>query len=333
MILLIPTALYSIYVGEAFMAAAKAQEAEISAAWDITGYLLHDYINAQDYESGPNGERSLYQDVTYQAELRMRQHLDRLDSYRYDDGGSGGQRLVVSRQQLTNVSCGPMDARGEFNGALLTFEGTAFGTRQYLHRGGYVRCSARVGFDPQFIPRTLREPYSSKVDLLRGSFAAAFEICGSGNSLRGCDGDRPGVLVLTNDWGLDSARENPVGSRTNVKYFNVGESVFNAIDPADPDDIQGGVGSDQVKEALQLFLDENGQDYGDTSKFKFGFYNPMDQEYDYPSNNHDGTSTVHMNPWDDGEGPYTSTRNVYDNARHPTNYLGHETATFIDTPQ
>jgi hypothetical protein len=321
MIMLVPLALYAIYAGESFLAATRAQEAEITASWDATAYRLHDYLEGQDYESGPDGEPSLYRDVTAAAARRVREELGQMDSY--EGPGAGGQRMVISQQRLQALNCEPVDARPLMGGALLTFQAMPQSTRQFLHRGGYIGCRAEVNFSPQFMPRRLREGYQSKVDLLSDVIANGFTVCGSGNSLWGCEGAvRPGIIVLTNDWGLENGRENPVGSRDNRKYFNVGEAVYN-LDPIEDSEhgIEGGLAGQQIREALEFLLDEEDKDYGDSSKFKFGFYNPLHWKHTYPGNNHGPRDYAHLTPWDDDEGGFVSGEDISQH-RHPHHYLG-----------
>jgi hypothetical protein len=337
MLLLIPTALYGIYAGEVFLAGTRAQEAEISAAWDVTAYLLHDYDNAQDYESGPNGEPSHYVSVTQNVANRVEAELSGLDSYR---GSGNGQQQVISQQRLRNVDCRPMDARYVLDGALLTFQAIPYQSRDFLHRGGYVACSARVSFLPQLMPRDMRVGYTSKEDLLAEQLAEGFTLCGSGKSLWGCEGERmlgltrehePGIIVLTNDWGLEDGRDNPVGTQANQKYYNVGEKIYKVKMWNDPTELAGGIGSQQVREAMKFMLDEADADWGQTSVFKLAYSNDMSKQVSYPANNHNGVEHAHMNPWDDGEGSYTSTRNVH-NSRNQNHYLGHRNPNFLDSP-
>ncbi|HYH95663.1 hypothetical protein [Hyalangium sp.] len=332
MLLLIPTALYAIYAGEAFLAGTRAQEAEISATWDITGFLLHDYDNGQDYEAGPDGDPSLYVDVTQRAANRIEASLSGMDSYR---GGGNGQQMVISRQRLDNVDCRPMDARYILNRALLTYQAIPYQTREYLHRGGYVVCSARVRFSPQLMPRDMRGGYTSKVNLLSDALANGFSVCGNGSTLWGCAGEHvPGIITLTNDWGLEDGRSNPVGTDNNPKYYKVGEKVFNLKwERAGENDIAGGIGSQQVTEAMRFMLDEVKGDWGRTSEYKLAFYNDMSRERDYPDNDHGGQAQAHVSPWDDGEGSFTSDRHVYSTARSQSYYLGHRSPNFLDSPK
>lgn len=331
MIVLVPTTLYAIYVGEAFLAGTRAQEAEMAASWDLTSHRLHDFLTAQDFETD-NGEESFYQETIDRVTARVTREMGGLNSYQAR--GSGGQNAVISHQELEWVKCRPMDARFIQGGALLTFQATPYPTREFLHRGGYVACQAKVRFDPQFVPKSLRDVYSSKENLLSGRLASGFPICGSGNTLWGCrENDntaRPGLVVLTNDWGLEDSIRNQVGTQENLKYWRVGEKVYQAKVEGQDSDLAGGLGHQQVKETLQLLLDEDDKDYGDTSTFKLGFYNPMSYAHRYPSNDHTGRDDAHLSPWDDGEGMYTSDRNVYENARSRHNYLGHPRSRFED---
>ncbi|MFL5347667.1 MAG: TadE/TadG family type IV pilus assembly protein [Hyalangium sp.] len=328
MILLIPTALYSIYVGEAFILGARAQEAEIAASWDITAYRLHDFINGFDFEADPEGGPSLYRDISSRAANRVRRQMAGLNSFY---GTGNGQHLVVSQQSLERVECAPRDARGLLGDSLLTFQATPVGTREYLHRGGYINCQAEVRFTPLYMPRDLRQGLHSKEDLLSNGLAAGFTLCGSGDTLRGCSGKYSGVMVLTNDWGLEDGTRSRVGQNDNQKYFNVGEKVYEAKYWADSSDIAGGIGTQQIKESLQFLLDEDNKDYGDTSKFKFGFYNPMSTVHQYPANDHSNPKdSAHLSGWNDREGPFDGTQNVHSGSRSNHNYLGHTNPRFLD---
>ena len=330
MILLVPVVLYSIYVGEAFILGARAQEAEISASWDVTAYLLHDFKNGYDFETDPEGGPSLYRDVASSVASRVKSRMAGLNSF--TELGNG-QRLVVSQQSLQRVTCEPRDARGLLGDSLLTFQATPVGTREFLHRGGYVNCQAEVGFVPLFMPRDLRSGFTSKTDLLSGSLANGFTMCGSGDTLRGCSGRYAGVMVLTNDWGLEDGKRNKVGEQNNERYFNVGEKVYNAKYWRDPSDIAGGIGTQQIKESLGLLLDDP-QDYGQTSKFKLGYYNPVDTVHQFPANDHGTTDgKAHLSGWDDREGTFDGTKNVHEGGtRSRHNYLGHPDARFLDQP-
>jgi hypothetical protein len=329
MVLLIPTALYAIYAGEAFLAGTRAQEAEISASWDVTGYLLHDFINGEDYESGPGGDPSLYEDITNAVQNRVKSELSGMDSYR---GSGSGQQQVISRQSIESVDCKPMDARPILNKALLTFQAIPYQSREFLHRGGYVVCNAKVRFSPQLMPRGMRVGYTSKKDLLSDELASGFTICGSGNSLWGCEAEHvPGIIVLTNDWGLEDGSSNDVGTKDNQKYFNVGEKIYKVKMWGDPTEVAGGIGTQQVREAMKFMLDEDNADWGQTSVFKLAYFNDMSRTNAYPANNHNGTAHAHINPWDDDEGPYPSTQNVH-NSRNRTHYLGHRNPNFLDSP-
>jgi hypothetical protein len=225
-----------------------------------------------------------------------------------------------------------MDARFILNKALLTFQATPYQSREFLHRGGYVVCSARVRFLPQLMPRDMRVGYTSKVDLLAESLAEGFTLCGNGNSFSGCAGEHvPGIIVLTNDWGLEDGSSNPVGTQANRKYYSVGEKIYKVKMWGDPTELAGGIGSQQVREAMKFMLDEPDADWGQTSVFKLAYFNDMSRAIHYPANNHNGQEHAHVNPWDDDEGPYPSTRNVH-NSRSQNHYLGHRNPHFLDSP-
>jgi hypothetical protein len=334
--LIVSALLIALYAGEAFLAGARAQEAEISAGWDVTAYNLHDYLNAQDYEGGP---QSLYNTVTHTVASRVKQELSGMNSYAAP-GTRVGRRFVLSEQSLERLDCGPFDARNLGQGigdALLTFDGLPHSAWTYLHRGGYVSCQARARFTSPYMPRSMREGYSNRVDLLSDALKNGFALCGLGKSLQGCQRGNEtltsGFVVLTNDWGLEDGRESPVGSNDNQKYFTVGQSVY-IIDKEKYGqglrEGEGGTGSQQVREMMGMLLDTEEGDYGQTSYFKFGFLNPSSQVRRMSVDEGGGQREAHLSPWDDGESRYftNATENISRNQRSRHHYLGHPDPSF-----
>jgi hypothetical protein len=335
--LLVSVLFIAIYAGEAFLAGSRAQEAEMSAGWDVTAYRLHDYIDAQDYEGGP---KSLYNTVTGAVARQVKRELSGMNSYGAP-GSRDGRRFVLSEQRMESVECTPFDARDLGAGvgnALLTFDGLPHSSWNYLHRGGYVVCQARARFTSPYMPRSYREGHADRQNLLSDALKNGFGICGLGRTLQGCEGTlgdkSAGFLVLTNDWGLEDGRESPVGTNRNKRYFNVGESVYVIDREADYHkglkDWEGGLGSQQVRETLTFLLDDDGADYGDTSRFKFGFLNPAEQARNIPVDTQGGQTEAHLTAWDDGESSIftNATENISRNQRSRHNYLGRKEPDF-----
>lgn len=338
--LIVSLLLITIYVGEAFLAGAKAQEAEISAGWDLTAYRMHDYSKdgTHDYEGGPT---SLYGRATTLVAGRVKRDLSGLNSY--VPGAREGQRFVLSEQRLEEdgLVCAPYNAENlgkEIGASLLTFDGLPHNAWKYLHRGGYVNCRAKVHFTSPYMPRELRDGYASRVNLLSNKVKNGFNLCGLGSTLQGCEGNlTSGFVVLTNDWGLEDGRENAVGTRDNARYFRVGESVFLMDEDYNKDKEghvvlrpgEGGIGGQQVREAMTFLLDTE-DDYGDTSLFKFGFLNSSNRQRSLPVDPRGGQTEAHLTPWDDGEERVftNATRNIALGQRRDHTYLGHPDARF-----
>lgn len=330
LLLLVPVLLYAIYAGEAFLAATRAQEAEITAGWDMTGYLMHDYRNGY---SGGGQDRQLA--VTRAVPLRVGAELAGMDSFRRtDDGAAAWRRMLLTEQRLADLRCELFDARNINDDQLLTFAAMPDGVMEYLHRGSYVSCRARVAFTSPYMPRRLRDGYTSKEDLLRQDIANGFSVCGLGQSLQGC-GLSPsrGFMVLTDDWALEDSRESPVANRENAvnqRYANVGNAIYQrAPEPfQDPEagKWEGGIGGQQVREVLDFLLDTE-RDVADTSDFKFGFRNPSSEYQAFEADSRAEMRRAHLTPWDDGEGDFAAGSDVASD-RHPRNYLGHPRADY-----
>ena len=330
LLLLVPVLLYAIFSGEAFLAGTRAQEAEITAGWDMTAYRMHDYIDGyrEDAETDVfrgDAASDTQRQVATAVPLRVRQSLGGMDSYRRDNTAPARRTLLVSEQQLEGLSCEPFNVQGR--DALLTFEGIPHGVREYLHRGSYMACRARVSVRPHHLPLRMREGYTAKEDLLYERIQSGFTMCGLGGSLRGCDENR-GFIVLTDDWGLEDPRQSPVASwrdALNQKYARVGNSIYHrAPDPVrDLHGLEGGAGAMKIRDAMNFLLDTE-DDYGDTSHFKFGFLTPYDELQRVPVEG-GGMDEGHLTPWDDGEGPFMSGAAARRNRYH---YLGHSAEDF-----
>ncbi|AGC47362.1 hypothetical protein MYSTI_06089 [Myxococcus stipitatus DSM 14675] len=339
LMLFVPVLLYSIYAGEAFLAATRAQEAELTAAWDVTAYLGHDYATRARAGDSLDPDRALEvrRQVASVTGPRVMKGLPALDSFLREGVAPPRRRMVVSEQELVDVRCEPVDARDYRDGALLTFEGMSSGVRAYLHRGGYTACRARVRFRSPFMPGGLREGFHAKVDLVPAALREGFWVCGMGRSLQGCgpagvgsaDTEDPGFVVLMDDWALEDARESPVSTASlarNQKYANVGERMYlhTPTELGDGSVREVALGTEQIREVL-LFLLDDARDFGDTTQFKFGFRNPSSQVQTFEQDPEGEPHPGHLTPWDDGEPGFAGGSDV---RRSPHHYLGHPDADF-----
>ncbi|NMO14184.1 hypothetical protein HPC49_19345 [Pyxidicoccus fallax] len=326
LLVLIPVLLYAIYAGELFLAGTRAQEAEITAGWDLTAYRMHDYLGGDTGGPGGEGEDSgaaTRRRVIQTVPPRLEQELKGLDSYHRNASTREGRRMLLSEQSLRRLGCQPFNVEGGDRYPLRTFEGIPNGVRHYLHRGSYMACRAEVGFRSPYMPGTMREGFMSRVDLLPERLRNGFTMCGVGRSLRGCDG--AGFLILTDDWGLEDSRESRVAAREeekNERYYRVGNSVYHRSpepveDPEQGGLLEGGWGARQVRTTMDFLLDTR-KDYGLTSDFKFGFTNPSSEATRFPVD--EGMDRGHLTPWDDGEGTFLGGEEVNRDAHH---FLGH----------
>ncbi|MFP2908710.1 hypothetical protein ACLESD_27405 [Pyxidicoccus sp. 3LFB2] len=331
LLILIPVVLYAIYAGELFLAATRAQEAEITAGWDMTAYRMHDYEFGYRRD-GPyvsDTAADTQRAVAEAVPRRVRADLGRMDSFQRANTETGGRRFLLTEQRLEQLGCEPFNVQQHY--PLLTFEGLPNGVREYLHRGSYMACRARVRFTSPYMPQRLREGTTSQVDLLHERLrndGRGFTLCGLGGSLRGCDEDR-GFIVLTDDWGLEDATESPVTTwwlADNFKYANVGSSVYHrAPEPVvDGHGFEGGTGAKAVRFTMDFLLD-NARDYAYTSDFKFGFRNPSSEMQTFEVEG-GAMDRAHLTPWDDDDMGFLGSQQVRRDRRH---YLGHSEADYV----
>ncbi len=331
LLMLIPVVLYAIYAGELFLAATRAQEAEITAGWDMTAYRMHDYEFGyrRQGEYSPDTAVDTQRAVAEAVPRRVRRELGRMDSFQRGNTATGGRRFLLTEQRLEALTCQPFNAQS--HQPLLTFEGIPNGVREYLHRGSYMACRAQVRFTSPYMPQRLREGTASQVDLLHERLrndGRGFTLCGLGGSLRGCDGDR-GFIVLTDDWGLEDATESPVTTwwlAENFKYANVGSSIYHrAPEPVvDGHGFEGGTGAKQVRFTMDFLLG-NARDYAYTSDFKFGFRNPSSEMQTFEVEG-GAMDRAHLTPWDDDDTGFLGSQRV---SRDRRNYLGHPRDDYI----
>jgi hypothetical protein len=313
-ILLVPMALYSIYVGEAFIAGAKAQEIEISAAHDISAFLLHDYTGG--------GFRGLYTNAIDNSADRALSDLRDFDSFRR---GSGGLEMVTSRARFSALPEGmECQLRTDLDsGAFRRIPGVPYPSA--LHREGFVNCKAQVTVQNFFIAKKgYAEFHPGGPDLMPTSIAT-LKICGIGEDLRGCKGGsgRPGsrgFWLLTDDWGLEDSRPNPVGTQDNNKYYFVGKQAYGSL----------GQGSTMIVAgiaALGIFPPPLLGDQAKTSTFKMGYLKNIREARNISPQDR-GERRAHLSPLEEDRKafPYTDSTlevsNVMYTERRRGHYLG-----------
>jgi hypothetical protein len=281
-LVLVPIALYAMYVGEAFIAAIKAQEAEIAATWEVSAYRLH------EYRSG--GYRRLYTSAISAAERQLKTDLRDFDSY--DDANGSGRVNAIAEYHLTSLECGTRRVSGgePSPGSVFNLGGS------YLHSDGWVGCQAKVQFQNRFLPRDAFKEIMHGPELLPASIARQ-DFCGSGNTPQGCRGTRtPGMMVLTDDWGLEDAQANPLGTRNNRKYYNVGESIYS----------MGGLA--QAAGPLAILTGFTplvyALDQAQTGTFKMAYRNRISDKQPI-SERWGGPSSAHVSPYHEESNEYT----------------------------
>lgn len=210
--LIVPMALYSMYVGEAFVAGLKAQEAEIAAAWEITAYRLH------NFRSG--SYTGLFGSAANRSADSV--HNDLLDFDSFDRSNSHGRVNAVSEYEFKELRCSRRGGSSAGNGM-----GPGWGLGgSFLYSDGWVGCQARVEFRNRFLPRNAHSEFFRNSELLPNE-VSKLELCGLGNDPQGCRASRNrGMALLTGDWGLDNPRYNPLGTEKNQEYWNVGNDIY-----------------------------------------------------------------------------------------------------------
>ncbi|MBI5547266.1 MAG: hypothetical protein HY901_25570, partial [Deltaproteobacteria bacterium] len=132
-LLLVPVALYSMYVGEAYMVAIKVQEAEISATWDITAYRLHEYMSGS--------YTGLYSRATSDSATNVSKDIRDFNSF--TPGGGNGWSLPISSSTMDAIGCQKVSGNAF----------TGHSGSSYLHADGYVNCKTKATFKNHFIPQ------------------------------------------------------------------------------------------------------------------------------------------------------------------------------------
>ncbi|MGI5862322.1 MAG: hypothetical protein ACOX6T_09725 [Myxococcales bacterium] len=291
------------------MAALKAQEAEIAATWEITAFRLH------DFRSG--SYTGLYSSAVSGAANRVRNDLRDFDSF--DPSNRSGRINAVSEYELTQVDCG---VRRGGNAGSGMGPGGGLGS-SFLHSDGWVGCQARVEFSNRFLPRNAHREFFRRSELLP-SEASSFALCGLGRDPQGCRASRNrGMVLFTDDWGLENPSENPLGTQQNPQYWNVGNAIYSVLGTANLGALAVLGGFTPLVYAF---------DQANTSSFRMTYRKRITVEQDVSTAA--GTFRAHASPHCDEDRPaleeYTHriakmSAKVY-SERVPGNYLGKQQA-------
>jgi hypothetical protein len=243
LLLMVPLVWLTILAGELFMGGARAQQAEVQAAWDLTGYRLHDYRAA-----APAGRaRGLYDRVATEVPAAVSKRLPRV-------------KLVSVTSEQADVKCAvrrdvdkllPFDTVSGFTPDPL-FNGNAAAKARVdgtLEQAGYVSCRARVPFTAAIgWTRYLDPTPRADLDLLP---PGALQLNGGGRAMLGRRAelplDREGLAVVLDDWAVeegggrsgDAVAEREERSH-NPMLYRVADRVFRLHGEA--------IGTEQIRE-------------------------------------------------------------------------------------
>ena len=329
MLVFIPLALYGAFAGEVFQAGFRAQEAEQSAGWDITAYKMHNYekkFPGDDMVDDPppsDGDEL----PTYGALVDQAFQITVADRPRYnlaaevaakgvrDDLLARGLATQRGAAGTVKMEAGPDGLKCEllpvpsWDPAATTFGAVPASALMYLHRGGYVGCSAQVHFVNDVLTRDYATEFA-KEKLFRPN-AFDLKLCGMGTGVQGCKGRRyHGFVVLTNDWALDNpAPHRGAGSDVgpkNPEYWNVGASIHSAF--AGP-----GLATRMIRSTMAFFAEDD-LDFGSadpkaygngSSSFKLNYRGlspqPLGQHPETRGGPLRGPQNAHTTPQDDVE--------------------------------
>jgi hypothetical protein len=316
MLVFIPVVYYSMYIGDGFIAGFKAQEAEISATWDTTAYRLH------NFESG-GGTKGLYDQAESSASARIQGDLQGLDSYaKVKVAGAGFS--VSGGQLMPGVTCERKKIAGAGDGVFSTLgempEPTAL---KMFHVPSYMQCTAQTRVENRFMPQTYLQGSLEGGEPFLPPSMARIDMCGLGSTPNGCSATR-GMIVLTDDWGLENGAEQDVSMHQdgsdkiqNPRYFSAAREVFLAEGKAMADE--------QVKEVMQFMLGKDLTTH-ESSNFRMAYLTPISQFRSMSSGISSLPDRAYLTPWRDGESgagaTFESGQAGY-NSRTNGNYLGH----------
>lgn len=353
MLMIVPCALYAVYAGELFMVGAKAQEAEIAAAYDVSAYRFHDYQASA--ASVASRVASRYDSVAAAVAANLDTELSDLDSYA--SSGRRGASLVSGKAwfQGTAVTCTkrPLGAGGYLRiDQVMPFDALDFAPdprfpvtrasgdalRDTLTRDWLLTCASRLEHVSLWTPRRWNQEMTGTSQPDLNPVVGPTVFGGLGSALNGLKaGTQPsfGMPMLVDDWAVESANVAPgeeialrAADSANPKFYRVTERVQRAYWP--------GIANEQLDEdftfllghrwlfgsetdtgqvdALRLALDTS---YGRRSRFQL----------ENPNDPNDGNLPWWLLPHQDGEKTIPSL-DVVARRRAAGNYLGHPNASF-----
>ena len=357
LLLVVPCVLYGIHAGELFIVGAKAQEAEISAAWDVTAYRFHDY--SVSATAAPAAVRARYDAVA--AAVSANIDADLVDLNSYASSGRRGMSLIAGRAEFVGaaVSCRRRDLSNRYRGGgylpsadLMPFRTLDFdndttwfpsrapaqsqAARDTLTRDHLVTCQSRLQHTTLWIPTTWAPEFSNGEQL--NPIVAPTVFGGLGSSLNGTRagaGPSLGMAMLTDDWAVEDANRaasDEIAMRAavsaNPKFYRVGQRVHQMITPY--------IGDEQMNEDMQFLLGHrwmhgDARDTGEIDAYRLGldtaFSRLTNLQIENPLDGNDGNRPWYLLPHRDGEKGHPSLE-VVAGTRSGGNYLGHPSATF-----
>lgn len=349
MCLVIPSVWYAIYVGEVFMVGAKAQEAEIAAAFDIGAYRLHDYRPGLGADARDSSVKALQSSIAEAANVRVANELRDLDSFhpgsnpgrfvageaKLEPWTAGGDGMNCKRSLLPNKrlqqpfrSFDDLDGDPDYavNPELMQ-SGKAF-----LDHDSYFACQAQTSFSILGVPERFSAVTSTDGTM---KLPTKFTWHGIGGSLDGkqsaLGGVSLGLPMIADEWSVG----RPVGS---------GDIVAMKLSDARSRELWSftrgvhkmhgeGLAGEQIKE-VTTFLLGRAYDWADSDELRLMVSRDYDDEVRFSTpvqGNPDAFAMPHFDgqPGMSGSGPQLEhLKDVRDRRRD--NYLGHPQADFKD---
>ncbi|MBL8951787.1 MAG: hypothetical protein JNK82_13475 [Myxococcaceae bacterium] len=352
LLLIVPCVLYGVHAGELFIVGAKAQEAEIQAAWDVTAYRYHDYETANG-AAVPSNVQARYDAVATAVSTNIDAELADLNSYA--TSGRRGVTLVAGRAEFQGraVTCERRDLRpGGYleRDHVLPFSSFDFGTNPWwptrapeqeqafrgtLTREHLITCRSRLRHTTLWVPTTWMQDFSNE---RLNPLVAPMVFGGLGSSLNGTrSGSQPslGMAMLTDDWAVEDenrvSRDEvamKVGFSSNPKFYRAAERVHEALSVY--------FGDEQLNEDMTMllghrFMHGEERDNGEIDAFRLAldtaYTRLTNLQLESPLDPNDGNLPWHLLPHRDGEKSHPSLDVVF-STRQSRSYLGHPNASF-----
>ncbi len=356
-LMIVPALLYGVYAGELFVVGAKAQEAEISAAYDLTAYRYHDYETATAAAS-PGIVASRYDTIARAVSANIDADLKDLNSYA--SAGRTGVSLVAgtARFQGSAVTCTKRGLKtatspGSYLAAndLMPFASLDYADdphfasakvgadnlRATLTRDWLLSCTSRIEHKALWIPRQWNQEMTSHDDLLN-PVTAPIVFGGMGSSLNGLkSGTQPslGLAMLVDDWAVEQPNRLGAVEIALKDTDSANPSMFRAADRVNRM-FWPGLAEEQINEDLLFLLGHRWVFGENTSTGKADdlrlaldddYNRRTDFQLESPGARNDGNQPWYLLPRQDGENGLTPLEGVA-SQRARGHYLGHPNASF-----